>query len=152
MTLFSGANQPVETRMLKRHTWKADAYSIERLPRELSLKSPSLKLLRGWTQLTLSLVLSLVLSLSLTLSLSHAHSFPHHLLSLGTLSLERTGAFFPLSPECVSFAFLSPKLQGLFFCLCNLFPESTEASWFTCSSAHFCDFLNKCSLAFESWL
>ena len=47
---------------------------------------------------------------------------------------------------------LSLKLQGPYFRLCNLFPESTQPSSLTSSMAHFfypCDFPNKLLFVFE---
>lgn len=47
---------------------------------------------------------------------------------------------FPSTPGLLPLPFLSPKLQGLFFCFLHLSPQSF------CSTAHFlypCDFLNK---------
>ena len=41
-------------------------------------------------------------------------------------------ATFPQVLPCLSF---SPKLQGPFFCLCNLFPEATQLSWLITSSS-----------------
>ena len=35
-----------------------------------------------------------------------------------------------LPPRQVTFVFLSPKLEELFLCLCNLFPEPLQPSWF----------------------
>ena len=58
----------------------------------------------------------------------------------------------PFFPQGTYLCFLSPKFQGRFFYLCNLFPESTQSSWLTSSTAHFfylCDFLNKPSLIFK---
>ena len=42
-----------------------------------------------------------------------------------------------LFPQGVHLCFPSPKLWGPFFCPCNLFPEPTQPSWLTSSTAHF---------------
>lgn len=50
-----------------------------------------------------------------------------------------------LLPLVASLCFLSAELQGPFLCLYNLFPEPTQPSWLTSSTARFylCDFLSK---------
>lgn len=49
-------------------------------------------------------------------------------------------------PQGITFAFLSPNLQGPSFCLCNLISELLYLSWL--ASSYLCNFLDKLLLIF----
>ena len=129
-------NQSLETMTLRRHTEKADKYSIKILPiTALSMEHTQAflhSLLSSGHRLSVCLSVSLCVSLCLSVSLSVSLSpFPQHTCLSSLFHLSRS---------------LSPKLQEPFFSY-NLFPQSTS------SMAHFfylCDFLYKVS--FIIWI
>ena len=116
MTFDPSVDQSVQSTTLKGHTWKADDYSIEILPET----SPKILAFRKQIK-------------------SLKSKGPAH-----TLSLEQTHAFPPFFRKVYIFAFFF-FLHGPFFCLGNLFPESTQPSWLTSSAS----VLNKLPLALE---
>lgn len=82
-----------------------------------------------------------------SLSLLSTPAFPHPSPGLSCSLKQAPASLSSPSPGWIFFVFLFPKLQRLFFCFCNLFPEPMEPSWLTSSISG--NFLNKSLLPFR---